>query len=860
MLYRDDKTGAIDLVIDPNNPQVLYADLWEAFRTPYSMSSGGPGSGLFKSTDGGDTWTEITRNPGLPTGVIGKNAITVSGADSNRLWAIVEAHDGGVFRSDDAGATWTKVNDERKLRQRAFYYTRIYADPKNKDEVYVLNTAFYRSVDGGKTFKPIQVPHGDNHDLWIAPNDPNRMIESNDGGANVSWNGGETWTAQDFPTGQFYHVIATSKVPYDVCGAQQDNSTACVPSDGDGDTLYDVGGGESGYIASDPRNPNIFYAGSYGGEITRYDHATGQLRAINPYPDNPMGYATQDIVERFQWTTPIIIDPTDPNVIYAGSQHLWKSTNEGQSWRKISPDLTRHDPSTMGSSGGPITLDETGVETYATVFTIAPSPKDARVIWAGSDDGLVHVTRDGGQAWKDVTPPGLPRLARISLIEASPFQPGTAYLAANHYQQDDFAPYVYRTDDYGATWTKIVAGLPANAFARAIREDPARQHLLYLGTEHGIFVSFDNGDRWQKMSLNLPDTSVQDLVIKDNDLVIATHGRGFYIMDDISPLRQWMPATATETLHVFKPIGARIGLDRSAAVDYYLKQDAQKVTIEFLDAQGKVIHTFTGTPETAKKPQPAANPFFRGPVMTVGVSAGMHRFNWDMRYPGFTTFPGMILWAARSTGPVAPPGTYSVKITADGDSQSQSLTLTKDPRLTNITDADLQKQFDLAIQIRDKVSQANDAVRLIRGIKPQLADRIDKAGKLKGTRGKAIIDAAKAMEGQLSAVEEAIYQVKNRSNQDPLNFPIKLNNKIGALLGVVGTGQYQPTEQDYTVFKVLSDQLDAQLAKLDTAVKTDLPNLNKLLTGRKLETVKAEPLKANGGSEEEPGENTRAQW
>ena len=583
ILYRDDKTGGDELVIDPHNQRVLYAALWEASRNAWGMSSGGPGSGIFKSTDGGDHWTEISRNPGLPKAVLGKIGLSVSGADSNRVYAQIEADDGGFFSSDDAGATWTKVSERRDLRQRAFYYSRVFADPKVKDTVWELNVNLYKSIDAGKTWKSVDQPHGDNHDMWIASNDSNRMIEANDGGAIVSINGGETWSAQLMSTAQIYHVITTKHVPYHVCGAQQDNSTVCMSSQpaeagpggsggGADQVFYSVGGGESGYIASDPRAPDVFYAGSYGGLITRQDKRTGQERQINPYPDNPMGYASSDIAERFQWTFPIVMAPTNPGVLYVGSQHVWKSTTEGRSWEKISPDLTRHDPKTMGASGGPITKDNTGVETYATVFTIAPSPKDGNLIWAGSDDGYVQVTRNGGTNWKNVTPKSLGDFARISLIEASPFRPGTAYVAANRYQMDDFAPYVFRTDDFGETWTTITSGVPAHEFARAIREDIKVPKLLYLGTEHSVYVSFDDGGHWQSLRQNLPDTPVHDIAVEERDLVIATHGRGFYIMDDISPLRQGGLETST-AFRLYKPEDARRGLDRSVTVEL-LPEDA----------------------------------------------------------------------------------------------------------------------------------------------------------------------------------------------------------------------------------------------------------------------------------------------
>jgi len=855
ILFRDDRTGANELIIDPNNPQVIYAALWQAYRNSWEMSSGGPGSGVFKTTDGGDHWTEITRNPGLPKGMLGKIGLSVSGADSNRVYVQMEAEDGGFFLSDDAGATWKKVTDRRDLRQRAFYYTRVYADPKLKDTVYELNVNFHKSVDAGKTWTTIRVPHGDNHDMWIAPNDSNRMIEANDGGATVSVNGGETWTPETMPTAQFYHVITTKHVPYHVCGAQQDNSTACVssqaPQGGPGgagggadQVFYSVGGGESGYIASDPRTPDVFYAGSYGGLITRLDRRNGQERQINPYPDNPMGYASADIAERFQWTFPIVMAPTDPGVLYVGSQHLWKSTNEGQSWTKISPDLTRHDPKTMGSSGGPITKDNTGVETYATIFTIAPSSRDANVIWTGSDDGYVQVTRDGGKTWKNVTPKDLGDFARISLIEASPFRAGTAYAAANRYQQDDFKPYVYRSDDYGETWTKIVNGVPANEFARAIREDVKVARQLYLGTEHSVYVSFDDGASWQSLKQNLPDTPVHDIAVEERDLVIATHGRGFYIMDNISPLRQGGLQT-TSNFRLYKPQDALRSLDRNAAIDYYLKQAAQKVTMEVVDAQGNVIRTFTGTPENERAPaRPEGggdDEFFRRPPDPhPPVSAGLHRVNWDLRYPGATDFPGMVMWAANTRGPIAPPGTYQVRVTADDKTETQSFAIKREPNiLGHVTDQDLREQFDLAMNVRNKVTQANDAVLLIRGIKQQIVDRKGKLDAKAAATARALDD----LEQSLTAVENEIYQTKLQSSQDPLNFPIKLNNKIAALQGVIESADAAPTEQGYSVFRALTGRLDEQLARLDAAVRTKLPAVNQQLQRQKLDVLKAEPLK-----------------
>lgn len=836
-LVRNDKTGAIDLAMDSKNPNVLYAGFWEVFRTPHSLSSGGPGSGLFKSTDGGATWNDLSRNPGLPKSLWGKVGVSVSGADPNRIYAIVEAAEGGVFLSDDAGATWTLVNDDRRLRQRAFYYTRIYADPQSEDTVYILNTGLYRSTDAGKTIRSIRVPHGDNHDLWIAPNDPRRIANSNDGGANVSTNAGESWTDQDYPTAQFYNVITTSHVPYHVCGAQQDNSTACVSSAGGGE-LYAVGGGESGYIAPDPEDTDVFYAGSYGGLLTRINRRTGERRAISIWPDNPMGHSSGDITERFQWTFPIVVSPTDPNTLYATSQHVWKTTNEGQSWVRISPDLTRHDPSTMGPSGGPITLDQTGVETYATIFTLAPSPLDGGLIWAGSDDGVVHVTRNGGQSWKPVTPPALPEFTRISLIEASPHEPGTAYLAGNRYQRGDRSPHVYKTTDFGRTWTRIVNGLPANDFPRAIREDKKRRGLLFLGTETGMYVSFDDGAQWQSLQLDLPVTPVHGIEVKGDDLVIGTHGRSFYVLDNIGVLRQASRETTNEAVVLFDPSDATRSISRGVVVDYFLKAPSETVTIEFLDANGRTIRSFVSAPESQQKTDAAAGAeeeeggFGGPPPAKVTARQGMNRFTWDMRYAGARDFPGLIMWAASTRGPVAPPGRYIVKLAANGVTKDQQFEIRRNAAVRTVTDDDLHEQFVLARHISGKVSSAHEAVLRIRHLKAQIAER---AGR---TSEGAITSAAESLKDKLTAIEGEIYQYRNRSNQDPLNYPIRLNNKLAALQNIVESGDNRPTNQAYTVFKELSGRLDKELARIDALVKNDVASLNNLLSKAGIDHVR----------------------
>lgn len=856
VLYRDERSGAIDLSLDPHNPAVMYAALWEAWRKSWGMSSGGPGSGLFKSTDFGETWTEITGNLGLMTsGPVGKIGVAVSPAAPWRVYALVEQDSGGVFRSDDAGATWTRINNERRFRQRAFYYTRIYADPKDPDVVYALNTGMYRSRDGGKTFSGVRAPHGDNHDLWIAPNDPDRMINSNDGGANVTRNDGQSWTEQDYPTAQFYHVITTHHQPYFVCGAQQDNSTACVPSrdwnfigetgGGSGRVFFDIGGGESGYIANSAADPNIYYAGSYGGYLSRFDYSTGHSRAVNVWPENPMGESAEDISERFQWTFPIVFSHQDPDVLYVGSQHLFKTRNGGQSWERISGDLTRHDPSTMGPSGGPITKDQTGVETYATLFTIAPSYHDPNVIWTGSDDGYVNVTRDGGKTWRNVTPKDAPPFVRINMIEASPTTPGKAYVAGIRYLVDnDRNPYVWKTTDYGATWSKIVSGIATNDFVRAMREDPQRPGLLYAAAEHTAYVSWDDGAHWQSLGLNLPDVQVADLVVADHDLVIATHGRGFWIMYDMLPLRQLTAQVAQQDVHLFDPVDPTREVDNGVQVFYSLKNAADTVTLEFLDAQGHVIQSDTGTKREARGAAPQPNAFaffFGGGNRQPAVTKGSHSFTWNLRYPGYTDFDGRIFWAAGNFGPTAVPGRYQVRLKVGDVVQTQDFEVKIDPRVADhVTVAQLQERFDFAIKIRDRVSDANEGVIRIRRMRDDIDDR------LKKTNDQAITRLAAQAKTRMSAIEQEIYQVKNRSGQDPLNYPIKLNNKLAALIGVVESGEAAPTAQSYAAYQYLDSLLTIQLTQLDGVVSGDIARLNDLLKAKGLEPIDtAKPKRDN---------------
>ena len=835
-LYRDAGTGAVDISIDPNNPNIVFAALWEAWRKPWGMSSGGPGSGLFKSKDGGTTWTEITRAPGLPaTGLVGKIGVAVSPADGNRIYAIVEHADGGVFVSDDGGATWKRTNDSRDLRQRAFYYTRIVADPKLKDRVYVLNVDFFRSDDGGKTFpKKIKVPHGDNHDLWIASNNNERMIEANDGGANVSVNAGTSWTRQAYPTAQIYRIALTHDQPPFACGGQQDNSTICVPVrswrhlSALGPIGFAVGGGESGYVANDPLNTNIFYAGSYGGNLTRFDRSTGQQRSINVWPDNPMGYSAGDITERFQWTYPIVFDPLDPQTLYVSSQHVWRTRNGGQSWDKISPDLTRHDPATLGPSGGPITRDQTGVETYATIFTLAPSRREKGLIWAGSDDGLVHISRDGGATWTNVTPAGIPDYLKITTIEDSPHTPGTAYLTGHRFLLDDFKPYVLKTTDYGRTWTSIAANVPQDEIARSIREDLKKPGLLYLATEKGVWASLDDGQRWYSVQRNLPTVQVSDIALTEHDAVIATHGRSFWVLDNIDVLRQIGSKADDKSVQLFTPAPAVAGVDPGVAIDYFLPKTAKKLSLEIIAPDGAVVQSFAGSLKPSKPEAPRGSDDDddddkpKGPP-TTALTAGLNRFIWNMRYPQYAVFPDMIMWAGRSRGVTALPGTYQVRLTADGVTKTQSFTIAPDPRVKGTTAADRQARFALATAVSAKVTEANNAVRLIRGLKEQTA------AAAKAVKDPATLKALADFDARISAIEAEIYQVNNRSRQDPLNYPIKLNDKLAGLISTIESADAPPTAQTRAVFDKLSGQLDVQLKALDTVLATDLPALNALL-------------------------------
>lgn len=821
VLHNGPRAEGADLVIDPNNPQILFATLWEVYRAPWILSSGGPGSGLYKSTDGGDTWQELTRAPGLPNGVRGKMTVAVSGADSRRVYANIEAVDGGLHRSDDGGATWVRINAHRDLWQRAFYFLRVVADPEDRETVYVLSFQLERSRDGGRSFTPVPTPHADHHDLWIDPKDPQRMVEANDGGAVVTTNGGRTWTSQRYPTAQIYRVTTTDERPYHVCGAQQDNTTVCVPSrDGGlappgsapGDWYYAVGGGESADIATVPGNPDRFYAGSTN-TLTTFDRRHATERDVQPWPRIVMGEPASAMPERWNWTYPLATTARDPRALYAGSQHLWKSRDEGRTWRRMSPDLTRADPATMGNSGGPIVFDQDGPEVFATIFTIAPSRFDTSTVWTGSDDGFVHITRNAGRTWRNVTPPGLTPRSRVSRIDASPHRPGSAYVAMERHQLGDRAPYAWRTDDFGSTWTPIHAGLPPGAFVRVIREDPLRPGLLFAGTEHGVFASLDNGTTWRALSLNMPDLQVADLVVKDNDVVIATHGRSFWVLDDITPVRQasMQMLERTETrAQLFRPPTAtrRLG---PAHIDYYLPVGTDSAAITLDDAGTQRVRRWT-----------------------IRARTGLLRTNWDLTYPGATSFPGIVLEGGNpERGVLAPPGSYRLTLTAwsaPGVATSvQPLVLARDPRQPGVSDADLRRQFQLAMNIRTAESEANEGVLRVRALRADVTTRLADTLTISATARRPVVAAADTLLSSVGAVEGELYQVKNQSPKDKIANPIKVNDRLTGLRSIVESGDGAPTVAQVRVYRELRRELDQLLSRLGAALDRDLARLNAAL-------------------------------
>ena len=847
VLYKDENTGAIDVVFDPKNSSIVYAALYQVRRQPWGFTSGGPGSGLYKSTDGGLTWKHLEGH-GLPEGELGRIGVSVSGANSNRVYALIEAKKGGLYRSDDAGKTWTLINDDERYRQRAWYFTHVFADPQQQDTVYVLNTGAFRSNDGGKTFDLLPAPHGDHHGLWIDPTNPKRIMNSNDGGVTISTDGGKTWTQQNNqPTAQFYHVVTDNHWPYRVYGAQQDNSTVAIASQSDEGVIgrqdwYEVGGGESGYISPDPKNPDIVYAGSDAAIITRYDHATERLTDVSPYPLDTSGNGANNLKYRFQWTEPVMVSQYDSNVIYTASQYVMESRDQGHSWHEISPDLTRNDKSKQIPSGGNITLDITSVEYYDTVFALAESPLKQGMLWAGTDDGLIHLTRDDGKSWENVTPKDMPEWSMVSIIDAGHHDPGTAYAAIDRHKLDDLNPLIYKTHDYGKTWTRITNGIPAGAYVRAVREDPKVKGLLYAGTETGVYFSNDDGAHWQSLQLNLPTTPIHDLAIKDNDLIAATHGRSFWILDDITPLRQMNSSVTAQNFHLFEPAATvRLhfpdAVDRrrpvgdnppkGAIIDYYLKAKPaakEEIVMEIFDSHGKRVRRLSNLKEN-KSEQPPEWPDQEKPANLLPANAGMNRFAWDLRYDGPVQIPGAFYAGEPSRGPLVVPGTYQVKLTVNGATQTAPLVVQLDPRLQNsVTQADLEKELELAQKLQADIDQLHRAVNQIRDLRGNL-QLVQKWAGSDSSNGE-VIAAAQSLEKQMAPVEAQLMQVKMKSSEGNLRYPNMLNEQYWSLNELVQFNDSAPTAEQLAVYDELHQRLQTQLAQWQDIQRTGVPALN----------------------------------
>ncbi len=842
ILFANADAGAVDLCMDPSNPRILFATTWRIRRTPYSLSSGGEGSDFWKSTDGGDTWTKISANQGLPKGPLGIMGVSVSPVNSNRVFVIIEAKEGGVFRSDDGGATWSKTNESRALRQRAWYYSRIYADTQDEDIVYVVNVAYHKSTDGGKSFTASNAPHGDHHDMWIAPEDNQRMIMADDGGAQISYDGGENWsTYYNQPTAQFYRVVTDDDFPYRIYVAQQDNSTLRIRHRTDGGSIGErdwepSAGGESAHLAPDPKNNDIVYGGSYGGFLTRVNHGTNEVRAVNVWPDNPMGYGAEGMKYRFQWNFPIFFSPHDENKLYVASNHLHVSTDEGQSWKLISPDLTRNDTSMLKSSGGPITQDNTGVEYYCTIFAACESPYERDLLWSGSDDGLFYVSKNGGESWDNVTSSKVPEWMMFNSVDPDPFNKGAVYVAGTRYKLGDYKPYLYHVTEYGAKWREITKGIDPSHFTRVVRADPKRQGLLYAGTETGMYVSFDDGMSWKPFQLNLPVVPITDLAIKNDNLIAATQGRSIWMIDDLTPLHQLTQEVASSNQHLFQPMpsyrmsgGGRssktAGTNHPGGVltYFYLGQTPDpeiEISLEYLEMDDSLIKKFSTKAEKKEE--------------KLKVKKGMNQFNWNMRYSDAKSFDGLIMWAGSTRGPQAVPGTYKVRLKVGEEMIEQRFEILKDPRSSSSL-AQLQQQFDFLIQVRDKLSETHQTILDIRDARTQM-ETLTKRIKEDSVYAD-IVKACEDLDEEMSEIEKSLYQTKNRSRQDPLNFPIKLNNKLAHVGALSGRGDFPPTDQARNFYQEVSGKIDTEISKWEQLKSTKLPAINELVRQKQVDAI-----------------------
>lgn len=847
-LYVNNQTGVSDLVMEPGNPNVFYAGTWRLIRTPHSLESGGEGSALWKSTDGGETWTNISTKKGLPKGTWGIVGVAVAPSNTDKVYAIIENANGGMFASNDGGETWTLTSNDNNIRQRAWYYSKVFVDPKNENLVYAPNVGFMRSRDGGRTWQGVRTPHGDHHDLWIDPEDGNRMIVADDGGAQVSFDGGENWsTYLNQPTAQFYRVSTDNSFPYRILGAQQDNSTVRIKhrTYGAGVTERDwdpTAGAESGYVVADPLNPDIVYGGNYGGYLSRLDHRTGENRAVSPWPDNPMGAGADVLKYRFQWNFPIFFSPHNPKRLYAAGNHLFVTENEGQTWEMISPDLTTNDKERQASSGGPITKDNTSVEYYCTIFTAAESPYEKDLLWTGSDDGLVYVSKDAGKNWENVTPAGIPKWMMWNCIEADPFKKGAAYVVGTRYKLDDYTPYIYKTEDYGKTWKAITNGINKMHFTRALRADHKRPGMLYAGTEYGMYISYDDGANWKSFQLNLPEVPITDLTIKNNDLIVATQGRAFWIIDDLTVLQEKNNDIASKNLHLFgvnesyRMLGGGGGFGGAAAgalrnagvnppngtvINYWVKNvtDSSKASITILDKNKQTVKTYSTDAKEARD--------------KFEMAKGMNQFVWDMNYAEGERIDGMILWNGIPGSIKASPGQYYAKIKMGKDSAEVPFTVKADPNY-KITQADYEDQFSFLVKVRDKFNEVQKGIKDIRALRTQINELTARAGK---DLPKDVKQLADTINKQMTAIEEALYQTKSKSGQDVLNYPIRINDKLSGVFDAANSGVQAPSRQVRDVFADLGTQADAQLSKLKRIKEEDIAKLNQLIREKSVPVI-----------------------